>query len=205
MKKEWTEEELKQVARQLSQPKGDAGIKTAERMALSNENMIARTVESLRLEAGEKVLEIGPGNGSHVAWLMDKATGLSYTGADISMTMIEEANRINDAMVSSGSVSFELSDGEHLDFPADAFQKIFTVNTLYFWKDPRAYATEIYKVLKPGGRFCTAFATKELWSSCHLPNGVFSFILLPCRLSYWKTRVFILWKSPKKKTLPKVT
>lgn len=181
MKKEWTEEELKQVASQLSQPKGDAGIKTAERMALSNENMIARTVESLRLEAGEKVLEIGPGNGSHVAWLMDKTTGLSYTGADISMTMIEEANKINDAMVSSGSVSFELSDGEHLDFPADTFQKIFTVNTLYFWKDPRAYATEIYKVLKPGGRFCTAFATKEFMEQ--LPFTKWGFQLYTASMS----------------------
>lgn len=161
MKKEWTEEELKEVASQLSQPKGDAGIKTGERMALSNENMITRTMESLQLSAGEKVLEIGQGNGSHVALLMEKATGLYYTGTDISSTMMEEATRINDTLVGLGSVSFELSDGEHLDFPTDTFQKIFTVNTLYFWKDPQAYAAEIYKVLKPGGRFCIAFAAKE--------------------------------------------
>ncbi|RQO74060.1 class I SAM-dependent methyltransferase [Pedobacter sp. KBW06] len=161
MKKEWTEEELKEVASQLSQPKGKAGIKTGERMALSNENMITRTIESLALSDDEKVLEIGQGNGSHVGLLMDKAKDLLYTGTDISMTMIEEAKRINAALINSGSVSFELSDGEHLDFPADTFQKIFTVNTLYFWKDPKAYAAEIYKVLKPGGRFCIAFAAKE--------------------------------------------
>lgn len=161
MKKEWTEEELKEVASQLSEPKGEAGIKTGERMALSNEYMIIRTIESLQLSADEKVLEIGQGNGSHIGLLMEKATGLKYTGTDISGTMIEEATRINDVLVNSGAVSFELSDGEHLAFPADTFQKIFTVNTLYFWKDPKAYAAEIYKVLKPGGRFCIAFAAKE--------------------------------------------
>lgn len=161
MKKEWTEEELKEVASQLSLPKGEAGIKTGERMALSNENMIARTIAALQLTADEKVLEIGQGNGSHIALLMESAAGLHYIGTDISITMIEEATRINEALLSAGSVAFALSDGEHLDFPADTFQKIFTVNTLYFWKDPKAYAAEIYKVLKPGGRFCIAFAAKE--------------------------------------------
>lgn len=160
MNKEWTEEELKEVASQLSLPKGEAGIKTGERMALSNENMITRTIESLQLSTGDKVLEIGPGNGSHVGQLMEKAIGLHYTGTDISVTMVEEAGKINAPLISSGAVSFELSDGEHLDFPADTFQKIFTVNTLYFWKDPKAYAAEIYKVLKPGGRCCIAIADK---------------------------------------------
>lgn len=161
MEKEWNDEELKEVASQLSSPNGEAGKKTGERMAASNENMINRTISCLRLGSGEKVLEIGQGNGSHVGLLMAQATALEYTGIDISDTMIAEASRINAELLESGQVSFAVSDGEHLGFPADTFQKIFTVNTLYFWKDPRAYAAEIFRVLKPGGRFCITFADKK--------------------------------------------
>lgn len=161
MKKIWTEEELKEVASQLSQPSGERGKKTGERMALSNENMINRTIESLELAANENVLEIGQGNGSHLPFLMEQAPGLNYTGIDISETMIAEAGRINAALVHSGSVSFALSNGVEIDFPENTFEKIFTVNTLYFWKDPQAYAAEIYNVLKPGGHFSVAFAAKD--------------------------------------------
>lgn len=161
MKKIWTEEELKQIASQLSAPEGEMGKKTGERMALSNGNMIKRTIELLDLKEGENVLEIGHGNGSHVPELLAIAEGIHYTGTDISATMIAEAIHINTSAVESEKAAFVLSDGNLLNFPDASFDKIFTVNTLYFWKDPIAFAKEIYRVLKPGGSFCNAFAHKK--------------------------------------------
>lgn len=160
MENKWNEDELKAVGSQLSSPKGEEGKKTGERMAVSNENMIKRTIDAMKLANKQEVLEIGPGNGSHLALLMAQAKGLHYTGIDISDTMIEEASRINQEFVAAGQAIFSLSDGVHIDFPPHTFHKIFTVNTLYFWKDPKAYATEIYKALKPGGFFCIGFADK---------------------------------------------
>jgi SAM-dependent methyltransferase len=75
--------------------------------------------------------------------------------------MVAEAVKINEADITAGKVSFELTAADHLDFKADFFDKIFTVNTLYFWEHPVAYASEIRKVLKPGGLFCLAIATRE--------------------------------------------
>lgn len=161
MEKKWNEDDLKAVGSQLSSPKGEDGKKTGERMAVSNENMIRRTIEAMKLAHHQEVLEIGPGNASHLPMLMKQAKSLHYTGIDISETMIEEATRINQELVNTGLATFSLSDGAHVDFPAQTFHKIFTVNTLYFWKDPKAYATEIYNVLKPGGYFCIGFADKS--------------------------------------------
>lgn len=173
MEKEWNDADWQELASQLSEPKGEAGIKTGEMMASSNENMIFRTIDLLNLTDYEKVLEIGHGNASHLRELMSKAAGLDYTGVDISLTMIEEAKRINSVLVDKGTVSFCLSDGLHIDFQDDQFDKIITVNTLYFWKDPKAYAKEIYRVLKPGGRFCMAIAAKDFMGKLPFTKWVF--------------------------------
>lgn len=175
MKKEWSEEELKEVARQLGNPDGANGVKTGERMNLSNANMINRGVESLDIKTGETVLEIGPGNGSHVGSIIDVADKVIYYGIDISETMILEANKLNEGLVINGQVIFALSDGNKLDFQDGFFDKIFTVNTVYFWRDPVAYAKEIFRVLKPGGVFGLVFSDKSFMEQ--LPFTKFGFQL----------------------------
>lgn len=167
------ESELKEVAAQLSAPTGERGKQVAEKMAVSNDNMIRRSIALLDLKAGEYVLEIGPGSATHAAFLMEQAAELDYTGIDISATMVEEANRLNAGLVESGKVVFRQSDAGIIDFPDQSFDKIFTVNTLYFWTDPKAYAKEIYRVLKPGGHFCLAFCTKDFMEQLPFTKWVF--------------------------------
>lgn len=175
MKKEWSEEELKEVARQLGNPDGANGVKTAERMNLSNANMINRGIESLHITTGETVLEIGPGNGSHVGSVVSVADDVAYHGIDISETMVLEASKLNADLVARGRVTFALSDGNGLDFRDDFFDKIFTVNTVYFWQDPVGYAKAIFRVLKPGGVFSLVFSDKSFMEQ--LPFTRFGFQL----------------------------
>ncbi|TDE15464.1 class I SAM-dependent methyltransferase [Dyadobacter psychrotolerans] len=160
MKKEWSETDLAAIAGQLANPTGEGGIKTGEMMNLSNNGMIATTIALLSIQEGNRVLEIGPGNGNHVSELM-KLYEITYTGVDISLTMIEEASRRYSEDVLKGNVNFILSDGNQLPFQSDFFDKIFTVNTIYFWKDPVKYASEIYRILKTDGTFNLALATKS--------------------------------------------
>ena len=167
------DEQLKAIASQLSCPTGEGGLKTAENMALHNENMISVALDTLKLQSGDTVLEIGPGSATHVDKLFAKAEGLSYTGADISELMISEAMKNNTALVKNGQAGFFLSDGKTLDFANNTFDKVFTVNTLYFWDDPVGYATEIFNVLKPGGTFCLCFAPKEFLAKLPFTSYVF--------------------------------
>jgi SAM-dependent methyltransferase len=154
-------QDFKEIAGQLGCPSGEKGIKTAETMAVNNSNMIALTISGLNLKPSDVVLEIGPGSGSHVVPLLKDIKYLLYYGVDISSLMISEAIKLNTASVAAGRADFFLSDGEKLNFAADFFTKIFTVNTLYFWKNPKAYATEILRVLKPGGVFSLTFGSRE--------------------------------------------
>lgn len=161
MKEPLSEEVLMHIASQLSKPEGADGILTAERMAHTNNNMTNVAISALDIAEGDVVLEIGPGNGTHVGHLMNIARNVRYHGIDISDTMVAEAAKINESLLNTGQVSFELTGADKLNFSNNFFDKIFTVNTLYFWEDPDSYAQEILRVLKPGGVFCLAIATAE--------------------------------------------
>lgn len=154
------EQHLMEIAKQLSCPNGEKGLKTAANMAMNNGQMTALAVHALQLQSTDTVLEIGPGNASHVAGILKNSKHLLYYGVDISELMVTEAIKLNEAVVATGQADFSLSDGEQLNFADDFFSKIFTVNTLYFWKNPDKYVKEISRVLKPGGVFSLAFAPR---------------------------------------------
>lgn len=160
MAKEWTEADLEEIAQQLSCPSGEMGIATGERMNRSNLNMTKRGFDILAIANNDTVLEIGPGNAVQADAVVNAAEGVRYVGVDISETMIQEAQRRNTGLVASNQASFVLSDGQTMPFADNSFDKILTVNTVYFWQDPVSYIAEIYRVLKPGGRFALVFADK---------------------------------------------
>ena len=175
MEHQHSEEELKNIAKQLSCPEGEHGIKTGEMMHASNIGMITSAIEAVHLKRNETVLEIGHGNGGHIAQLLSKAENLKYYGADISETMITEAEKINQDFVDKGTVRFELTDGATLPFKNNQFDKIFTVNTLYFWSNPSEYLNEIKRTLKPNGIFALCFADKTFMQN--LPFTSYGFTL----------------------------
>jgi ubiquinone/menaquinone biosynthesis C-methylase UbiE len=149
-----SETELQELAKQLHCPSGKDGIKVGEMMNFTNNNIINKTIHSLNLKKGEAVLEIGPGNGVHISELFKIIPDLNYTGIDISKTMVSQAKTLNSGLK---NVSFHLTEGKTIEFKANKFDKIFTVNTIYFWQNPQEYATEITRVLKPGGKLAIGF------------------------------------------------
>lgn len=175
MEHQHSEEDLKNIARQLACPEGEHGIKTGEMMNISNIGMTYASIATLNLKDGESVLEIGHGNGGHIAHLLSQANNLKYVGADISETIIAEAQHINAGFVEKGIVRFQLTDGIQLPFADEQFDKIFTVNTLYFWKNPLEYLKEIKSLLKHNGSFVIAFADKTFMEK--LPFTKYGFTL----------------------------
>lgn len=153
--------DFKQLAAQLAHPEGEDGIRTGREMHISNGEMTRRVIDLLQCLDEEHILEIGQGSGAHVPYLLAKGTGLFYQGIDISETMTELAAGLNAAEVQAGRVRFVQGKGLALPWPDGTFDKIFTVNTLYFWTDPQAQLAEIRRVLKPGGRFLLAFRSRS--------------------------------------------
>lgn len=158
MSEDSEEKRLQEIAAQLSCPVGEKGVKTAQNMAVNNDGMTALAVKAIGLAKDDVVLEIGPGNGSHVPSVLKGFKHVLYYGVDISELMVTEAQRLNRGVQGA---DFSLSDGQQLNFADEFFSKVFTVNTIYFWKDAVGYLKEILRVLKPGGLFSVAFGAKE--------------------------------------------
>lgn len=170
-----TIESLKEIASQLSKPVGELGLVTSRNMADNNGNMILQTIVEMELDEFESILEIGPAGGRHVSLLFTNIGNLDYYGIDISELMVEEASKTNAALSQSGNVTFTLTDGVTIPFADDFFSKAFTVNTVYFWADPKAYAKEIYRVLQPGAKFYLSFAARDFMQK--LPFTGYGFTL----------------------------
>lgn len=156
------EKELQELASQLSHPDGENGIQTAYSMNVANDNMIRNTIAQIDTKDQAKILEIGPGNGTHIKYVFEKNPNLSYYGIDVSELMVNEATKLNDRFTSNSKAIFEWTNGEKIAHPDAFFDSIFTANTIYFWKNPEEYIQEIFRVLKPKGEFILAFIPKEV-------------------------------------------
>lgn len=161
MEQQITEEQLQGIAGQLSCPQGAQGIETGNMMHESNIGMTTAAIESLQITDGNYILELGHGNCGHLEKIFGQAASLRYAGLEISETMHTEARSKNEERVFGQQAAFQLYDGHIIPFAAGTFDKIMTVNTVYFWQDPVALLQEICRVLKPGGFFTLAFAQKE--------------------------------------------
>lgn len=167
------EKDLKILAQNLANPEGETGLKVAEMMNATNIGMTLESIKTLLIEDSECILEIGHGNAAHVKSLLNLANDLKYVGIDISETMHKEAQRLNDEF--KDQAEFVLYKGKVLPFEDKTFDKIFTVNTAYFWKQPVEYLNEIYRVLKDNGTFVLTFGQRDFMET--LPFTQYDFKL----------------------------
>lgn len=164
--------ELREIGAQLRRPDGAKGLEIAESMNESNAGMISCTIDLLDLSAGDLILEIGPGNADHVAQMIPPGT--EYHGLDIAPTMVEEALR-RTKNLTERKIFFQLYDGELLPFADRTFTRIFTVNTIYFWKAPVAFLNELHRVLRPGGVAAITYAHRSFMEELPFTKWDFTF------------------------------
>lgn len=167
------EKDLKILAQNLANPQGEKGIQIGEMMNETNIGMTLESIKTLLIEDDEHILEIGHGNAAHVKSLLNLAQNIKYTGIDISETMHLEAKRLNETF--KNQAEFVLYEGTKLPFKDKTFDKIFTVNTVYFWENPVEYLNEVYRVLKKNGTFVLTFGQKNFMEK--LPFTVYDFKL----------------------------
>ena len=168
-------DDLKELAKQLGNPEGEIGIEVANMMNATNIGMTKHAIESLNLNTNDVVLELGHGNCGHLPFLMEQAENLKYFGLEISELMQQEAIKSNQNYIENNSADFRLYNGTEIPFDDKSFDKIFTVNTLYFWENSDSLLNEIYRVLKPNGIFALTFADKSFMEK--LPFTSFGFNL----------------------------
>jgi ubiquinone/menaquinone biosynthesis C-methylase UbiE len=137
-----------------------------------NARMNAFAVRQLKLEPSDRVLEIGFGGGVALPSLMDAAAFIA--GVDRSDDVIGWAKRRFSRQIRTGRADFRQGDVESLPFNTAAFDKVCTVNTVYFWSSLEAGFAEIHRVLKPRGRVAVGFLPKERMDPMGMPDDIFT-------------------------------
>jgi ubiquinone/menaquinone biosynthesis C-methylase UbiE len=94
------------------------------------------------------VLEVGCGLGTDGAQFA--RAGAEYTGIDLTEAAVDLARKR--FAVSGLRGDFRVSDAEKLDFADESFDLVYSHGVLHHTPDIDAAVSEIYRVLKPGGR-----------------------------------------------------
>lgn len=169
----------KSLSQQLQCPAGEEGRELAHAMFESNRGMIIDSIASLRIREKNRILELGPGNGAHLPLIFGQASGLKYFGLDISKDMAEEARMNNKGFIADNRALFSHYDGENIPYVHNLFDRILTVNTIYFWEHPVTFLTELHRVLKSGGTCVITFVEGKFMKNLPFVDGSFKLFDIP--------------------------
>ncbi|MFC3282496.1 class I SAM-dependent methyltransferase [Litchfieldella rifensis] len=97
-------------------------------------------------KAGERILDLGCGNGTLSEALL--ASGATLVGVDASEDMIDAAR--------AKGLDAHVMDGHRLPFDAE-FDAVFSNAALHWMQEPEAVIDGVKRALKPGGRFVGEF------------------------------------------------
>ena len=98
--------------------------------------------------AGKSVLEIGCGNGAD--GVMFASRGAQYTGVDLTQTAVDATREHFQVLGLEGT--FQTEDAEHLSFPDESFDVVYSLGVLHHTPNTRLAIEEVHRVLKPGGQ-----------------------------------------------------
>lgn len=109
---------------------------------------LARCVEQGIIHG--RVLDIGCGSGTQSVWMAEQ--GIDVVGIDIAETAVALSRSL--ATAHAAKAEFLVADAVHLPFGNGSFDSAFDRGTLQHLRGKeRKYASEVARVLKPGGTF----------------------------------------------------
>lgn len=98
-------------------------------------------------------LEIGPGPGYLGLEWLKKTEGTILRGLDISPDMIKIAERNAKEYGYEDRVKYITGDSKQIPFGENEIDALFTNGSLHEWSQPKKIFDEIYRVLRPGGKY----------------------------------------------------
>lgn len=110
-----------------------------------------RLADSLGLRAGQRVLDVASGPGA-TAIMLAREYGVRVDGVDLTEASVGRARRAADEAGVAELVAFSVGDAERLPFDDGSFDAVICECAWCTFPNKRTAATELARVLRPGGR-----------------------------------------------------
>ena len=107
-------------------------------------------IARMHVEPNSRVLDVGCGSGWATRVLAGYAFDGRVTGIDISDEMVQLARA---SSADYKNVDFQLASAEQLPFETNEFTHVFSMESLYYYRNIPKALMEIQRVMKPGGLF----------------------------------------------------
>jgi len=111
-------------------------------------DVVRQVVERLQIKPGEKILDLGCGNGWATRMLARMNAGVQAIGVDASPKMIARAEALHSFTIRA---RYDHASFEDLHFKDGEFDRIFSMEALYYAADLTRALGECFRVLKPAG------------------------------------------------------
>ena len=160
---------IKHVSDNFRNPNGIGGIVSTKIMNIMNQRQYKAVLDNINMENGNTILDIGFGNGYLIQKLFKKNNSIKICGIEISPDMIKKASKKFSVLINNGKLKISLENINKTSFENETFDKICTVNTIYFWDNPEKCFAEIKRIIKSNGIFLNLIYTKE-----YLEKTIFS-------------------------------
>ena len=107
-------------------------------------------------------LEIGPGPGYEGLEWLRRTEDTTLKGLDFSKDMVILAReKVNDYGL-DGRAEYYVGDAARIPFRDSHFDAVFSTNSLHEWANPKGVFDEIYRVLRPGGKYFVSDLRRDM-------------------------------------------
>ncbi len=149
------------LARQLSKPSRVIGpLVLAPLWNRRNQALNDSALRLLALAPTDHVLEIGFGGGYLLGQALARVTQGTVAGIDASAAMTDHCrSRYRHALV-SGQLELENASVSEIPYADERFNKVYSVNSLFYWLDIRQGIQECWRVTREGGALVLVFTSR---------------------------------------------
>jgi cyclopropane fatty-acyl-phospholipid synthase-like methyltransferase len=116
------------------------------------EQMTAQMIRRLSPNPGDRILDVGCGNGTP-ALRLAQACDVEVVGISVSERQVARANERARSAGLADRVRFEQVDAMDLPFQAESFNGAWAIESMFHMPDKSQVLSGVARVLSPGGRF----------------------------------------------------
>ena len=119
-----------------------------DRLEEGHGDVVDQVIAKMDIRPGHQILDLGCGNGWATRRLAQVAAGSGAVGVDVSPQMIARAEELHSFTIRA---RYEVATFDALGFGDDKFDKVFSMEALYYAPDVAQALAEARRVVKDGG------------------------------------------------------